>query len=98
MSALTNAELPTGFTTIEQLAIYISLTYATINPQLTYMINSNTAEKIADRAIVRTYDGRDYFLGRMAIPLDENYTTPTNPLWTYANEDSQVIVPARFKA
>jgi len=98
MAALTNAELPTGFTTIEQLAVYLSITMSTIYPDNTYLLTATNGEKISDRAIVRTFDGRDFFIGRYAIPLDAEYTTPTLPLWTYAQENGNIAIPARFKA
>lgn len=98
MAALTNAEVPTGFTTLEQLIVYVSIVGATVYPDNTYLLTANTSEKVADSAIVRTFDGRDFFVGRLAVPLDSNYTTPSSPLWTYAQENGNIAIPARFKA
>jgi hypothetical protein len=62
------------------------------------LLTATSAEKISDRAIVRTFDGRDFFIGRFAIPLNTEYTTPTSPLWTYAEENGNIAIPVRFKA
>ena len=98
MAALTNAELPTGFTTLEQIGVYAAVVLNTVYPELTYLLNATTAEKVSDNAIVNTNDGRDFYIARFAIPLDPEYTTPDSPIWTYAQENGVITVPARFKA
>ena len=98
MADLTNVELPTGFTTLDQIIGYAGLVYASIHPNDTYLLTEVAKEKVADRAIVRTYDGRDFLVVRAALPLNSEYTTGTNPLWTYVLPNSNVAVPARFKA
>lgn len=98
MAGLTNAEIPAGFTTLEQLAIYVNIIAATVYPDNFYLVNNTRSERISDTAIIRTADGRDFFVGRFAVPLNPDYTTPDSPLWTYANENTNIVIPARFKA
>lgn len=98
MAALTNLEIPSGFRTLEQLGMYVGITMAAVYPDKTYMLTAKTSERVADRAVIRTYDGRDFFVGRFAVPLDPGYTTPEAPLWTYAQENENVTIPLRFKA
>lgn len=97
MAALDSLELPAGFTTLEQIGIYTGIVAATVYPNKTYLVTSVTSEKVADTAIIRTFDGRDFFVTRFAVPLDPNYTTPNAPIWTYATENENIDVPARFK-
>jgi hypothetical protein len=78
MASLANAEIPAGFTTLEQLIVYVGITAATIYPDNTYLLTATSSEKLADTAVVRT--------------------TPTSPLWTYADENGNIAIPARFKA
>ncbi len=98
MTALTNAEIPVGFTTLDQLIAYCGVAYASVQPKLTYMVSETAREKVADRAIVRTYDGRDFLVIRAAIPLNSDYLTGSNPIWTYAEENAVVPLPAGFTA
>ncbi|MEM8777786.1 MAG: hypothetical protein AAGF26_02710 [Cyanobacteria bacterium P01_G01_bin.49] len=98
MSLLSNTDLPEGFTTIEQLMVYLSVIATTIHPNDSYLVTSTVTEKIADAGIIRTEDGRDFYVGRFAVPLNPEYTTPDSPLWTYAQEVKNVDIPSRFKA
>ena len=98
MAALTNAQLPPGFTTLEQFIVYIGIVTSTIYPKDTYLVNETEREKIADTAIINTQDGRDFFVARLAVPMLPDYTTPNNPIWTYADEKGIIDIPTRFLA
>lgn len=98
MAALINSELPAGFTTLEQLSMYVGITMSVVYPDNFVIVTNTSSEKVADTGIIRTADGRDFFISRCMIPLDPEYTTPINPLWTYANENANIAIPARFKA
>lgn len=98
MSLLSNSQLPVGFTTVEQLAIYTGAVFAALYPNDKYLLNSQTAEKHSDIAIITSAEGLPYFITRMVIPLDGTYNTSTTPIWTKGLEIGNVTVPTRFRA
>ena len=98
MPALTNAELPIGFQTLDQLIVYVGVVYSIVHPKLTYVLNNTTTEKVADKAIIRTSSGQDYCVVRAAVPLNSDYLLGGGPIWTYAEENESVTIPAIYKA
>ena len=99
MSALDpTTQLPAGFTTLEQLAVYAALVMGAVNPDLEYLLDDTTTEKVADLATVTAADGTIRLIGRISVPLDPEYSTNGLTLWANAQEVSNVTIPARFLA
>ena len=99
MSALDpTTQLPAGFTTLEQLVVYSTLTLGAVNPDLEYLITDASTELVADLATVQAADGTTRIIARVSIPIDPEYSTNGFTLWANALEVSNTAIPSRFLA
>ena len=97
MSSLTKTQVPNSINTAERLAAYALLVLSRVNPSLEYLEAENTTIRVVDVGIAQAADGTRRLIGRVSIPLADNYDTDlTTPLYMKANEISNVAVPTAY--
>ena len=92
-------DIPAQIDTIERLAMWACMSLRRVNPTLSVIeIANQTAEKVAQTALVQADDGSIRFVGRLSIEISPDYAEDnTTKLWTKALEFSNTVLPEGFK-
>lgn len=97
MTAITLANIPNAIVTLEQLVVWNALSLATVNPTLAILEQENLAQLAAQSAIFTAADNSIRMMIRCSIPLDPAFRYDrTKKLWLFANELSNVALPAAY--
>lgn len=97
MSALVNNQVP-AFNTAEQLAAYVGLLLARVNPTVQFLETENTSIKACQISVGRAADGKELLIVRVAIPLTSTWeSNNTQPLWQLVAPISDTAVPSSYK-
>ncbi len=92
-------DIPNAIVTLEQLHAWSGLTLARINPSLAILEAENFAQYVMQSGIFSAADNSNRLLTRASLELDMNYISDrSKKLWMFANEFSNVSIPAAFKA
>lgn len=92
-------DIPSQINTLERLAMWSCMALRRVNPTLAVIeVSNQTAEKVAQTAIVQADDGKIRFVGRLSIEVSNDYgEDSTSKLWTKALEFSNTQLPAAYK-
>jgi hypothetical protein len=92
-------DIPSQINTLERLAMWSCMALRRVNPTLAVIeVSNQTAEKVAQTAIVQADDGKIRFVGRLSIEVASDYgEDSTSKLWTKALEFSNTQLPAAYK-
>lgn len=92
-------DIPTQINTLERLAMWSIMALRRTNPSLKVIeVADQTAEKVAQTAIVQSDDGKIRFIGRVSIEVNADYAEDnTAKLWTKALEFSNTVLPTAYK-
>ena len=97
MSALIKAQVPNGINTAERLAAYVMLVLSRVNPSMEYLEAENLTIRVVDVGIAQGADGSRRLIGRISLPLADDYDTNTTvPLYMHAKELSNVAIPPAY--
>lgn len=93
-------DIPSQINTLERLAMWSIMALRRTNPSLKVIeVADQTAEKVAQTAIVQADDGKIRFIGRLSIEVSPDYAEDiTGKLWTKALEFSNTVLPVAYKA
>jgi hypothetical protein len=94
-----STDIPTQINTLERLAMWSIMALRRTNPSLAVVeVADQTAEKVAQTAIVQADDGEIRFIGRVSIKVSADYAEDNSTkLWTKALEFSNTVLPAAYK-
>ncbi len=95
-----STDLPITVNSLEKLAAWVGLLMSRINPTLATLEDPGLIpERVCQATIRRIDDGTERLIIRISIPLNEAYKeNATAKFWTFANDISNVVVPAGFKS
>lgn len=93
-------DIPSQINTLERLAMWSCMALRRVNPTLAVIeIADQSAEKVAQTALVQADDGKIRFIGRLSVEVAADYAEDnTAKLWTKALEFSNTQLPAAYKA
>lgn len=91
--------IPSNVNTLERLHLWSGFALAFVNPTLMVLETPDRAEKCAQAAIFQAADNTYRALIRTCLPLDSTFMTDrTKKAWMFANELSNVVLPADFSS
>ena len=92
-------DIPNAIVTLEQLNAWSGLTLSRINPTLAILEAENYVQFVMQSGIFSAADNSNRLVQRSSYALDMNYISDrSKKLWMFANEFSNVAIPAAFKA
>jgi hypothetical protein len=94
-----STDIPSQINTLERLAMWSIMALRRTNPSLKVIeVADQTAEKVAQTAIVQADDGKIRFIGRVSIEINADYAEDNSAkLWTKALEFSNTVLPTAYK-
>lgn len=93
-------DIPSNINTLERLILWGGLLASTINPTLSANEVPNAAgERMFQFGIFTDASNVERALVRASIPIDSAYRSDNSKkLWMFANEASNIVVPASYKS
>ncbi len=92
-------DVPSDINTLERHIAWAGYSLAFVNPTLGVLETADRAEMVAQAAIFRAADNTYRLLVRACIPIDPAFMSDrTKKAWMFAQEVSNVALPAAFKA
>ncbi len=98
MSAITvGGSLPSGINTLEKAVLWAVYAYHFYNKGIQRTLSTEDSPKsIAQAAIITDNNGQPCFVGRVVIPLSQDYATAGGKLWANAQEVSNVAIGTQY--
>lgn len=92
-------QIPSNIVTLEQLHLWSGLALSYVNPTIAVLETANDPQKALQTQLFRAADDLQYSLVRATIKMDGNYVFDrTKKLWMFAQDFSNVAIPAGFSA
>lgn len=101
MTAFSSADLPSTINTVEKLAVWAALVLNHVNPTLTVVEMTGSAERAATSGPFYIVAGSEpgwRQISRQSIKLNANWQRGVGKLWTHAEDLSNAAIPTEFKS
>lgn len=90
------AQIPSEIDTAEKLATWVLMLLHEAHPTLKTVESENISEYVAQASIIKAFDESTRVVFRVSLPLNSNYWTAGDPLWTQTKKLSDTAIPAAY--